>query len=120
MISGLTCKFLGVLFSPGVKVWLFAGGTGYFSSMMLLSSPSRRELNPALHLVLSQQEHKWDFPCKTACLQDGAETGNGEMEPFPFPLPESRHGNFGLSRKRPHLLQSCPWVLGTRQAKSTR
>lgn len=85
MIRGSTCKFLGVHFSPGAKVWLLAGGTGYyFSSRMLPSSLSRRELNPALHLVLSQQGRKWDFPCKIACLQDGAEAGNGEIEPFPF------------------------------------
>ena len=106
MISGLTCKFLGVFFSPGVKVWAFAGGTGRFSSVMVTLSPPRRELSPALCLVLLQQGRKWDFPCKTALFQDGAETRKGEIECFP--LPESRHGVFGLCGDQPHLPLSCP------------
>lgn len=30
MISGLTCKFLGALFSLGAKVWLFQRAQGIF------------------------------------------------------------------------------------------
>lgn len=73
MMRGLTCEFLRVLYSPGAKVWLFARGTGYFPSW---------ELNPLLHLVLSQQGCKWGFPCKAVGLQDDAGAGSGEMKPF--------------------------------------
>lgn len=71
MISGLTCRFLSELSSPAGEVWVLAGGTRHFSDLALLVSQSQGELSAALCLVLSQQEHKWDFSCKTACLQDG-------------------------------------------------
>lgn len=61
---------------------MLAGGTRRFSNTTFLVSQSQGELRAALCLMPSQQGHKWDVPCKPACLRDGDENGNGEMESF--------------------------------------